>query len=163
MLHDVHIWLWHVSCFQFQGCWGKLLIFNIYLYISLIYKLWFLLPFYWNKFYLNDILLVKFLLKKNLLKLLLLSEFLFITYSTKYYPEHSTDVIFLLNIICRWYNSTGDGNLTLLDISDHHHDHIATLQSDGSYVSLSRVVITAQWWHQNNTLYCVSSNKELFT
>ena len=54
-----------------------------------------------------------------------------------------------------------NGSLTeLLDVGLHQQDNIASLQSDGTYVTMSRLVISVNWWQHNNIIYCVSSNED---
>ena len=40
-------------------------------------------------------------------------------------------------------------------------DQLASLQADGTYVSLSRLRLRLEPWHHMTSLYCVASNMEL--
>ena len=44
-----------------------------------------------------------------------------------------------------------------MKISPYEHDHLATLQSDSTYVTLSRLAIVLNWWNNGDIIYCVSS------
>ena len=54
-----------------------------------------------------------------------------------------------------WYNTTQERTEEIL--TDHSQDQIASLQSDGTYVTLSRLIVDTKPWHHGNTLTCVSS------
>ena len=44
------------------------------------------------------------------------------------------------------------------DLASHQ---LASLQADGTYVSLSRLSLRLEPWHDMTSLYCVASNMEL--
>ena len=48
-----------------------------------------------------------------------------------------------------WHNETDGSRVT-------SHHQIATLQSDGTYMTLSKLVVEARPWHHGNTLTCAS-------
>ena len=66
-------------------------------------------------------------------------------------------------LILRWYNMSSSSNTSLPSLlaSDLASDQLASLQSDGAYVSLSRLRLRLQAWHDLTTLYCVASNLDL--
>ena len=47
-----------------------------------------------------------------------------------------------------------------MKISPQDHDQLATLQSDSTYVTLSRLVILVEWWHNGDIIYCVSTTDD---
>ena len=54
-----------------------------------------------------------------------------------------------------WYNLTKERSKE--NLTDHSQDHIASLQSDGTYVMLSRLIVDTRPWHHGNTLTYVPS------
>ena len=40
-------------------------------------------------------------------------------------------------------------------------DQLASLQADGTYVTLSRLRLRVESWHHQTSLYCVASNTDL--
>lgn len=65
-------------------------------------------------------------------------------------------------LIFRWYNrSSSASSLPELVNPDLASDQLASLQTDGTYVSLSRLRLRLQPWHDLTSLYCVASNSDL--
>ena len=71
-------------------------------------------------------------------------------------------IFYICKPFFRWYNmSSSSPSLPEPVASSLASAQLASLQADGTYVSLSRLRLRLEPWHHMTSLYCVASNTDL--